>query len=195
MCTSCQQTPALLFISKTKHTEWWYMTLCADSSTVPSSSLAGVFTTSVPTTTASAASFPEIWRPSLQVTNIWLIFNALLSLVANTSVRQRVTKDCLENIYCDSENQEYFEKHRWPPVWYLKEDDHYQRARKERDKEDYLYQRRQCKRKWLFWNLPSSPNSNSPSSGSSAVIWRSGKERPTLQRVSVDASCKSSSQT
>ncbi|XP_029019847.1 rho-related BTB domain-containing protein 2-like isoform X1 [Betta splendens] len=69
-----------------------------------------------------------------------------------------------------AENQEYFEKHRWPPVWYLKEDDHYQRARKERDKEDYLYQRRQCKRKWLFWNLPSSPNSNSPSSGSSAVI-------------------------
>ncbi|XP_041792228.1 rho-related BTB domain-containing protein 2-like [Chelmon rostratus] len=69
-----------------------------------------------------------------------------------------------------TENQEYFEKHRWPPVWYLKEDDHYQRARKERDKEDYLYQRRQCKRKWLFWNLPSSPNSNSPSSGSSAVI-------------------------
>ncbi|XP_046871957.1 rho-related BTB domain-containing protein 2-like isoform X1 [Hypomesus transpacificus] len=67
------------------------------------------------------------------------------------------------------ENQEYFEKHRWPPVWYLKEDDHYQRTRKERDKEDYLYQRRQCKRKWLFWNLPSSPSSNSPS-GSSAVI-------------------------
>ncbi|XP_034025883.1 rho-related BTB domain-containing protein 2-like isoform X3 [Thalassophryne amazonica] len=69
-----------------------------------------------------------------------------------------------------AENQEYFEKHRWPPVWYLKEDDHYQRARKERDKEDYLYQRRQCKRKWLFWNLPSSPSSNSSSSGSSAVI-------------------------
>lgn len=72
--------------------------------------------------------------------------------------------------YSDAENQEYFEKHRWPPVWYLKEDDHYQRARKERDKEDYLYQRRQCKRKWLFWNLPASPNSNSPSSGSSAII-------------------------
>lgn len=77
-----------------------------------------------------------------------------------------------------AENQEYFEKHRWPPVWYLKEDDHYQRARKEREKEDYLYQRRQCKRKWLFWNLPSSPNSNSNSpSGSSAVIWAGGKHR------------------
>ncbi|XP_026867052.2 rho-related BTB domain-containing protein 2 isoform X1 [Electrophorus electricus] len=70
-----------------------------------------------------------------------------------------------------AENQEYFEKHRWPPVWYLKEDDHYQRARKEREKEDYLYQKRQCKRKWLFWNLPSSPSSTSPSSpGSSAVM-------------------------
>ncbi|KAG5840556.1 hypothetical protein ANANG_G00190030 [Anguilla anguilla] len=66
-----------------------------------------------------------------------------------------------------AENQDYFEKHRWPPVWYLKEDDHYQRARKEREKEDYLYQKRQCKRKWLFWNLPSSSSS---SSGSSAVV-------------------------
>lgn len=91
--------------------------------------------------------------------------------------------------YCDAENQEYFEKHRWPPVWYLKEDDHYQRARKERDKEDYLYQRRQCKRKWLFWNLPSSPNSNSPSSGSSAVIWPSGKAGSTLECINVGVSC------
>uniref|UniRef100_A0A9J8BQR0 Rho related BTB domain containing 2b n=1 Tax=Cyprinus carpio carpio TaxID=630221 RepID=A0A9J8BQR0_CYPCA len=48
-----------------------------------------------------------------------------------------------------AENQEYFEKHRWPPVWYLKEDDHYQRARKEREKEDYLSQKRQNKRKWI----------------------------------------------
>ncbi|KAL4623057.1 rho-related BTB domain-containing protein 2 isoform X1 [Arapaima gigas] len=68
-----------------------------------------------------------------------------------------------------AENQEYFEKHRWPPVWYLKEDDHYQRARKEREKEDFLYQKRQCKRKWLFWNLPPSPSSSS-SSGPSAVV-------------------------
>lgn len=66
-------------------------------------------------------------------------------------------------------------------MWYLKEDDHYQRARKERDKEDYLYQRRQCKRKWLFWNLPSSPNSNSPSSGSSAVIWPVSKAGCNLE--------------
>lgn len=80
-------------------------------------------------------------------------------------------------------------------MWYLKEDDHYQRARKERDKEDYLYQRRQCKRKWLFWNLPSSPNSNSPSSGSSAVIWPSEQrwdnvERRAFRSRKVEESCR-----
>ncbi|XP_051540432.1 rho-related BTB domain-containing protein 2-like isoform X2 [Myxocyprinus asiaticus] len=71
-----------------------------------------------------------------------------------------------------AENQEYFEKHRWPPVWYLKEDDHYQRARKEREKEDYLSQKRQNKRKWVLWNIPPSPSnpSSSSSSGSSAII-------------------------
>ncbi|XP_076140673.1 rho-related BTB domain-containing protein 2 [Alosa pseudoharengus] len=71
-----------------------------------------------------------------------------------------------------AENLDYFEKHRWPPVWYLKEDDHYQRARKEREKEDYLYQRRQSKRKWVLWNLPSptNPSSSSASSSSSSAI-------------------------
>lgn len=72
------------------------------------------------------------------------------------------------------ENQEYFEKHRWPPVWYLKEEDHYQRARKEREKEDYLHLKRQPKRRWLFWNSPSSPSSPAASSASpsssSAVV-------------------------
>ncbi|KAI7793520.1 putative rho-related BTB domain-containing protein 2, partial [Triplophysa rosa] len=70
-----------------------------------------------------------------------------------------------------AENQEYFEKHRWPPVWYLKEDDHYQRARKEREKEDFLSQKRQGKRKWVLWNLPPAPsNPSSSSSGSSAIV-------------------------
>ncbi|XP_048186947.1 rho-related BTB domain-containing protein 2-like [Perognathus longimembris pacificus] len=72
------------------------------------------------------------------------------------------------------ENQEYFEKHRWPPVWYLKEEDHYQRARREREKEDYLHLRRQPKRRWLFWNSPSAPSSAAASaaspSSSSAVV-------------------------
>lgn len=76
-----------------------------------------------------------------------------------------------------AENQDYFEKHRWPPVWYLKEEDHYQRARKEREKEDYLHLKRQPKRRWLFWNASSpsqSPSSSaatsSSSSSSSAVV-------------------------
>uniref|UniRef100_H3B5D5 Rho-related BTB domain-containing protein 1 n=1 Tax=Latimeria chalumnae TaxID=7897 RepID=H3B5D5_LATCH len=71
-----------------------------------------------------------------------------------------------------TENQEYFEKHRWPPVWYLKEEDHYQRAKKEREKEDYLYQKRQSKRKWLFWNSPSTSSSPSASSSSAVIASR-----------------------
>ncbi|NXM99091.1 RHBT2 protein, partial [Sylvia borin] len=66
------------------------------------------------------------------------------------------------------ENQEYFEKHRWPPVWYLKEEDHYQRAKKEREKEDYLHLKRQPKRRWLFWNASSSPSSSPSSSAATA---------------------------
>ncbi|XP_028830214.1 rho-related BTB domain-containing protein 2 isoform X1 [Denticeps clupeoides] len=68
-----------------------------------------------------------------------------------------------------AENQDYFEKHRWPPVWYLKEDDHYQRDRKEREKEDYLYQKQQSKRKWVLWNMPASPANPSSSSSSSST--------------------------
>ncbi|XDB62191.1 hypothetical protein AB1E18_015541 [Capra hircus] len=64
------------------------------------------------------------------------------------------------------ENQQCFEKHRWPPVWYLKEEDHYQRARKEREKEDYVHLKRPPKRRWLFRNSPSSASSSAPSSAS-----------------------------
>ncbi|NXQ50872.1 RHBT1 protein, partial [Catharus fuscescens] len=51
-----------------------------------------------------------------------------------------------------SDNQEYFERHRWPPVWYLKEEDHYQRVKKEREKEDVVLNKHHSKRKWCFWN-------------------------------------------
>ncbi|XP_075766946.1 rho-related BTB domain-containing protein 2 isoform X1 [Pelodiscus sinensis] len=67
-----------------------------------------------------------------------------------------------------AENQEHFEKHRWPPVWYLKEEDHYQRAKKEREKEDYLHQKRQPKRRWLFWNSSASPSASPSSSAATA---------------------------
>ncbi|NP_001085679.1 rho related BTB domain containing 1 S homeolog isoform X1 [Xenopus laevis] len=53
------------------------------------------------------------------------------------------------------ENQEYFERHRWPPVWYLKEEDHYQRVKKEREKEDHALHKHRSKRKWFFWNSSS----------------------------------------
>ncbi|NWX96090.1 RHBT1 protein, partial [Nothoprocta ornata] len=51
-----------------------------------------------------------------------------------------------------SDNQEYFERHRWPPVWYLKEEDHYQRVKKEREKEDVALNKHHSKRRWCFWN-------------------------------------------
>ncbi|XP_060097077.1 rho-related BTB domain-containing protein 1 [Heteronotia binoei] len=50
------------------------------------------------------------------------------------------------------DNQEYFERHRWPPVWYLKEEDHYQRVKREREKEDMALNKHHSKRKWCFWN-------------------------------------------
>lgn len=50
------------------------------------------------------------------------------------------------------DNQEYFERHRWPPVWYLKEEDHFQRVKKEREKEDFALNKHHSKRKWCFWN-------------------------------------------
>lgn len=50
------------------------------------------------------------------------------------------------------DNQEYFERHRWPPVWYLKEEDHYQRVKREREKEDIALNKHYSRRKWCFWN-------------------------------------------
>ncbi|TSK14558.1 Rho-related BTB domain-containing protein 1 [Bagarius yarrelli] len=51
-----------------------------------------------------------------------------------------------------AENQEYFEKHRWPPVWYLKEEDHYHRVKKEREKEDVVLNKHLSRRRWCFWS-------------------------------------------
>lgn len=50
------------------------------------------------------------------------------------------------------ENQEYFEKYRWPPVWYLKEEDHYQRVKKEREKDEVALHKHHSKRRWCFWH-------------------------------------------
>ncbi|XP_051042826.1 rho-related BTB domain-containing protein 1 isoform X2 [Phodopus roborovskii] len=51
-----------------------------------------------------------------------------------------------------ADNQEYFERHRWPPVWYLKEEDHYQRVKREREKEDLALKKHYSRRKWCFWH-------------------------------------------
>lgn len=50
-----------------------------------------------------------------------------------------------------AENQEYFEKHRWPPVWYLKEEDLYLRSKKEREREEQLQRKQHTRSKWCFW--------------------------------------------
>lgn len=51
-----------------------------------------------------------------------------------------------------ADNQEYFERHRWPPVWYLKEEDHYQRVKRDREKEDLALNKHHSRRKWCFWH-------------------------------------------
>uniref|UniRef100_A0A671LLZ3 Rho-related BTB domain-containing protein 1 n=1 Tax=Sinocyclocheilus anshuiensis TaxID=1608454 RepID=A0A671LLZ3_9TELE len=54
------------------------------------------------------------------------------------------------------ENQKHFEKHRWPPVWFLKEEDRYLRSQKEREREEEILRKQHTKRGWFFWRHPSS---------------------------------------
>ncbi|XP_051551869.1 rho-related BTB domain-containing protein 1-like isoform X2 [Myxocyprinus asiaticus] len=54
------------------------------------------------------------------------------------------------------ENQKHFEKHRWPPVWFLKEEDRYLRSQKERAREEEILRKQHTKRGWCFWRHPSS---------------------------------------
>ncbi|XP_039615007.1 rho related BTB domain containing 4 isoform X1 [Polypterus senegalus] len=49
------------------------------------------------------------------------------------------------------ENQQHFEKHRWPPIWFLKEEDRYLRSQKERDREEETLRKQRTKRGWCFW--------------------------------------------
>nr|XP_014352242.1 PREDICTED: rho-related BTB domain-containing protein 2-like [Latimeria chalumnae] len=57
-----------------------------------------------------------------------------------------------------TENQCHFERHRWPPIWYLKEEDRYLRLKKEREREEELLRKQHVKSKWCFWRSPSSPH-------------------------------------
>uniref|UniRef100_A0A671Y6K7 Rho-related BTB domain-containing protein 1 n=1 Tax=Sparus aurata TaxID=8175 RepID=A0A671Y6K7_SPAAU len=54
------------------------------------------------------------------------------------------------------ENQRHFEKQRWPPVWFLKEEDRYLRSQKEREREEEILRKQHTKRGWCFWRHPSS---------------------------------------
>ncbi|XP_015275262.1 PREDICTED: rho-related BTB domain-containing protein 2-like [Gekko japonicus] len=49
------------------------------------------------------------------------------------------------------ENQAHFERHRWPPIWYLKEEDRYLRSRKERELEEEAMRKQHPRSKWCFW--------------------------------------------
>ncbi|KAJ4942183.1 hypothetical protein JOQ06_012049 [Pogonophryne albipinna] len=54
------------------------------------------------------------------------------------------------------DNQRHFEKQRWPPVWFLKEEDRYLRSQKEREREEEILRKQHTKRGWCFWKHPSS---------------------------------------
>ncbi|XP_039189763.1 rho-related BTB domain-containing protein 2-like isoform X2 [Crotalus tigris] len=49
------------------------------------------------------------------------------------------------------ENRAHFETHRWPPVWYLKEEDRYLRMQKERAQEEEALRKQHPRSKWCFW--------------------------------------------
>ncbi|CAM2113764.1 unnamed protein product [Caretta caretta] len=53
--------------------------------------------------------------------------------------------------YMAPENKAHFERHRWPPVWYLKEEDLYLRSKKERDLEEQLLRKQRTRSTWCFW--------------------------------------------
>ncbi|NXK14471.1 RHBT2 protein, partial [Herpetotheres cachinnans] len=53
--------------------------------------------------------------------------------------------------FMSAENQAHFERHRWPPVWYLKEEDLYLRSKKEREREEQLQRKQHTRSKWCFW--------------------------------------------
>ncbi|NXN91776.1 RHBT2 protein, partial [Rhinopomastus cyanomelas] len=53
--------------------------------------------------------------------------------------------------FMSAENKAHFERHRWPPVWYLKEEDLYRRSQKEREREEQLQRKQHPRSRWCFW--------------------------------------------
>lgn len=70
------------------------------------------------------------------------------------------------------ENQEYLNENRWPPIWYLKDYDYYQKCLAERDKE----------------NKPSLKRSQNSSSGCLCFSGKSRRSESTESNVAVDVS-------
>lgn len=54
-------------------------------------------------------------------------------LCVNYNIICKISAKCLKSLH--PENQEYLREHRWPPVWYLKDYDYYQRCTNEMNKE------------------------------------------------------------
>lgn len=65
--------------------------------------------------------------------------------------------------YMSPDNKSHFERCRWPPVWYLKEEDRYLRCKKEREREEEMIRKLHSKSKWCFWRPSSSSSSSSVS--------------------------------
>ncbi|KAM4708112.1 rho-related BTB domain-containing protein 2-like isoform 2-T6 [Discoglossus pictus] len=59
---------------------------------------------------------------------------------------------CLPHLQAMTENKTHFERVRWPPVWYLKEEDRYLRCQKEREREEEILRKQHNKSKWCFWH-------------------------------------------
>lgn len=77
------------------------------------------------------------------------------------------------------ENQKHFEKQRWPPIWFLKEEDRYNRSKKEREHEEEILRKQHIKRGWCFWRHPSS--STPHISWGCTLIWLSPSPSPSHQ--------------
>ncbi|CAN2388294.1 Rho-related BTB [Pristimantis euphronides] len=65
--------------------------------------------------------------------------------------------------YMSLDNKSHFERCRWPPVWYLKEEDRYLRCKKEREHEEEMIRKQHSKSKWCFWRPSTSASSSSVS--------------------------------
>ena len=48
----------------------------------------------------------------------------------------------------DTETLQYLEKNRWPPVWYLKEQDYYERTMAQLEREKNLKKKKKQRRKY-----------------------------------------------